>query len=80
MTFDANRTISARIRRRIVKDPAARWADLSSRLARWGAFVQGALALVPAEDLPQKFSIYVAVAFFVLIGGAKLIAEERNDK
>ena len=80
MTFDPDATqrIKAAVKRRIVANPAARWHDLSSRLARWGVYVQGALALVPREDMPPRLEAYVAVAFFVLIGAAKLVAEERN--
>ena len=62
---------------KVVKDPGARWRDLSSRLARWGAYVQGALLLIP--DLPPRWMSYAAVVFFVLIGAAKLIAEEKNE-
>ena len=69
--------ILAAVNVKVVKDPASRWKDLSSRLARIGAYVQGALLLVP--DLPPRWMSYVAVLFFVLIGAAKLVAEEKNE-
>ena len=80
MTFDPDLTqrIKVAVKRRIVKDPAGRWSDLSSRLARWGVYVQGAIALLPSGDLHPKTAAYVAVLFFVLIGASKLVAEEKN--
>ena len=79
MTFEPNATqkfLSA-VKIKVVKDPASRWKDLSSRLARIGAYVQGVLLLVP--DFPPRWMSYVAVVFFVLIGAAKLLAEEKNE-
>ena len=80
MTFNPDMTtrMKAAVKRRIVKDPASRWADLSSKLARWGALAQGGLALLPAGTLTTAQVSIVAVVFFVAIGGAKLIAEDKN--
>lgn len=78
MTFDPEKTIIGRVRKHIVRDPASRWADLSSRIARWGALAQGAIALLPAGTLTAAQVSIVAVVFFVAIGASKLVAEEKN--
>jgi hypothetical protein len=68
----------SRAKRRIVPDWRARWDDLSTRIAKWGALLQGALLMVPAEHaakLPQHLSAYLALTMFVLVGAAKLITE-----
>jgi hypothetical protein len=80
MTFDPSMTqrLVSRAKRRIVPDWRARWDDLSTRIAKWGALLQGALLMVPAEHaakLPQHLSAYLALAMFVLVGAAKLITE-----
>lgn len=70
--------VAAAVRRRIVKNPAARWNDLSSRFARYGAFVQGGLLLLPKQYQSVELMGAVAILFYVLVQGAKLVAEERN--
>ena len=81
MTFDANATqrFKAAVKRRIVKDPAARWSDLSSRFARYGAFAQGGLLLLPSKWQSVELMGAVAILFYVAVQGAKLISEERNS-
>jgi hypothetical protein len=80
MTFEPNLTqrIVRKAKGRIAKDWRSRWNDYSTRIAKWGALVQGALLMVPADDLarlPANLSAYVALVMFVLIGAAKLITE-----
>lgn len=77
MTFEPNLTqrIVRRARGRIAHDWRARWSDYSTQIAKWGALVQGALLMVPPEDLPKNTSAYAALVMFVLIGAAKLITE-----
>ena len=55
MTFEPNLTqrIVRKAKGRIVHDWKARLGDYSSRIAQWGALVQGALLMVPADDLAQ---------------------------
>jgi len=80
MTFEPNLTqrIVRKAKGRIAKDWRSRWNDYSTRIAKWGALVQGAMLMVPADDLarlPANLSAYVALVMFVLIGAAKLITE-----
>ena len=80
MTFEPNLTqrIVRKAKGRIAHDWKSRLGDYSSRIAQWGALVQGALLMVPADDLallPTNISAYLALAMFVLIGAAKLITE-----
>lgn len=79
MAFDHNVTqrIVAKVKRRIVKDPASRWRDWSSRLARWGALCTASLGMIK-DKLHPDMIYWTSFALFVAIGAAKLIAEERN--
>jgi hypothetical protein len=74
----ATQRVTAAVRKRIVKNPAARWNDLSSRFARYGAFVQGGLLLLPKQYQSVELMGAVAILFYILVQGAKLVAEERN--
>jgi hypothetical protein len=78
--FNPNLTqrIVIKAKARIARDWRSRWRDYSSRLAQWGALLQGALLMVPAEHLrrmPEHASAYLALAMFILIGAAKLITQ-----
>ena len=81
MAFDPTLTqrIVSKAKRRMVKNPAARWSDLSSRFARYGAFAQGGLLLLPKQYQSVELMGAVAILFYVLVQGAKLIAEEKNS-
>lgn len=85
MTFDPTLTqrLVTKAKRRLAPDWRSRWGDLSTRIAKWGALLQGALLMVPAEHaakLPQHLSAYLALAMFVLVGAAKLITEPGRVK
>jgi hypothetical protein len=82
MTFDPGLTqrIVRKAKSRIVPNWKARLGDYSSRIAQWGALVQGALLLVPSAHLPIHLSAYVALVMFVLVGAAKLITEPGRDQ
>lgn len=72
-----------RAKSRIAKDWRSRWGDYSTRIAKWGALVQGALLMVPADDaarLPTNLSAYLALIMFILIGAAKLITEPNKGE
>jgi hypothetical protein len=77
VTFDPGLTqrIVRKAKSRIVPNWKARMGDYSSRIAQWGALVQGGLLLVPAAHLPVHLSSYVALIMFILVGGAKIITE-----
>jgi len=77
MTFEPNLTqrIVRKAKSRIVPNWKARMGDYSSRIAQWGALVQGALLLAPQAHLPVHLSSYVALVMFVLVGAAKIITE-----
>lgn len=79
-TFEPNLTqrLVRKAKARIVPDWRSRWGDLSTNIAKWGALLQGAILMIPPEDLarlPKNLSAYLALAMFVLIGAAKLITE-----
>lgn len=80
MNFEPNLTqrIVRKAKGRLAHDWRSRMGDYSSRIAQWGALVQGALLMVPADDLarlPANLSAYIALAMFVAVGAAKLITE-----
>lgn len=82
--FNPNLTqrLVARARRRVARNWRSRWTDYSTRLAKWGALVQGAILMIPPDDakhLPANLSAYIALAMFVLIGAAKLINEPGKE-
>lgn len=82
--FNPNLTqrIVRRAKGRLAKNWRSRWRDYSSRLAQWGALLQGALLMLPADDIarmPANTSAYLALAMFVLIGAAKLITEPDKE-
>jgi len=85
MSFEPNLTqrIVRKAQGRIAPDWRSRWNDYSTRIAKWGALVQGALLMLPAEHaarLPPHLSAYLALAMFVLIGAAKLVTEPGKDR
>lgn len=83
MTFEPNLTqrIVAKAKGRLAPNWKARLNDYSSRIAQWGALVQGALLMLPKEDaekLPPNLSAYIALAMFVAVGVAKIITEKHK--
>ena len=70
----------SKAKKRVVPNWKQRMGDYSSRLARWGALMQGSLLMLPSETLPKNFNAYVAFVFFVLIGIAKIITEPERDE
>lgn len=80
MTFEPSLTkrIVRKANGRLAHDWRSRMGDYSSRIAQWGALVQGALLMVPTDDLarlPANLSSYIALAMFIAVGAAKLITE-----
>jgi len=82
MTFEPNLTqrIVTKAKSRIVPNWRGRMKDYSSRVAQWGALIQGGLLLVPAAHLPVHLASYVALVMFVLVGGAKIITEPGRNQ
>lgn len=84
-TFEPNLTqrIKAKAKSRLVPNWRARLDDYSTRIAKWGALLQGALLLLPAsttKHLPADIGGYLAVLMFILVGAAKIITEPGRGK
>lgn len=67
------------LKSRLVVDWKSRLTDYSSRLAKWGALLQGAMLMAPPGVVPKNCAAYVAMAMFVLVGIAKLVNEPGKE-
>ena len=83
MTFDANKTISARIRRRVIKDWRSRLRDYSTISLAFSTAVAAAWSALPADWVAALPVAWVARAIGVItalgLAGKFLTQEPPKD-
>lgn len=71
--------VKAAIQARLVVDWKSRLTDYSTRIAKWGALLQGLMLMAPPGVVPKDCAAYLAMLMFVMVGIAKIVNEPGKE-